>query len=68
MLIRHYAFAGILALSGAGLSACDGGGDPGTTGSTNAPAIQGDEAPTQALPTPTDGQDSAPTDGTNTGG
>ncbi len=65
MQIHHYTFAGILIASAIGLSACDNSGDPSSTGSTNAPAMQSDEAPAQAIPAP---DENTPTDGTNTGG
>lgn len=67
MQIHRYAFAGILAASAMALSACEGG-DPGSTGSTDAPAIQGENAPAQAIPAPSDGQENKPAEGTNTGG
>jgi hypothetical protein len=61
------AAAGIVILAAAGLSACDGG--PETTGSTTPPAVQGEETPTQAMPAPPEGQDTAPaSEGTNSGG
>lgn len=60
--------AGIFVLSAIGLSACDGG-DPTSTGSTNPPAVQSEDSPTQVMPAPTDGQDDAPASGsTGSGG
>ncbi len=63
----NIAAAGIFLLSAVGLSACDSG--PETTGSTNPPAAEGQSAPTQALPTQPEGQDSTqPAEGGNSGG
>lgn len=68
MHIRNYAATGILFAAAIGLSACDGG-DPTTTGSTNPPAAQGEETPTQALPAPTEGQEGTTgSESTNSGG
>ncbi len=67
MHFRDYAATGIFIAAAIGLSACDGG-DPTTTGSTNPPAAQGEEAPTQALPAPTDGQEGTTGSETGSGG
>jgi hypothetical protein len=61
------AAAGILVLSAVGLSACNGD-DPATTGSTNPPAVQSQDAPSQAMPTPTEDPNAAPASGTDSNG
>ena len=61
------AAAGIFVLSAIGLWACDGG-DPASTGSTNPPAVQGEEAPSQALPAPTEEQNAPASESTGSGG
>jgi hypothetical protein len=61
------AAAGIFVLSAIGLSACDGG-DPASTGSTSPPAVQGEEAPNQAMPTQTEDQNAPASESTGSGG
>jgi len=61
------AAAGIFVLSAVGLSACDGG-DPASTGSTNPPAVQSEEAPTQVMPAPTEDQNAPASGSSGSGG